>query len=320
MILKESNSVVYFIVVSYNSSNFIVNCLNSITVFEPNAKIIVLDNASNDNTVDLVKTFNDVLLMQNKINLGFGEANNIGIEYALKNGADYVYLINHDAYLVESVVDKAIELFTGNPQFGILTPLQVQWNRIAMEVNFARFLSYDGILPEMVNDAFLIGEYKKLYEVPFAQAASWMIKRETLEKVGLFNPLFFHYGEDNEYLNRLKYHGYKLGLIAGSRIVHIANPLNLNHPKNFNQYHRNREFNNWLIKQLDLSIDYSFTVWLRSFLPYLRKLITSMLKLQFLKSFRLVLLLGRMVKVSRFINSSRAQNSKSFNNRYSCVA
>jgi GT2 family glycosyltransferase len=312
--------MVYFVIVTYNSSQFINNCLDSIIKHESNSQIIVIDNNSQDDTIKIIKTYSSVILLENQRNLGFGKANNVGINYALKNGAEYLYLINHDAYLVESVVDKAIELFKGNPLFGILTPLQVQENRIAMEVNFARFLSWDGIFSEMVNDAFLIGKHKEIYEAPFAQAASWIIKKETIEKVGVFNPLFFHYGEDNEYLNRLKYHGYKMGLIAGSKIVHIANSLNLNHQRNFNQYHRNREFNKWLIKQLDINIEYSISAWVKSFIPYLRKFISSIVKLQFLKSFRLFMLLGRMILASRFLNSSRAQNLKSFKINYSCAA
>jgi GT2 family glycosyltransferase len=135
----------------------------------------------------------------------------------------------------------------------------------------------------------------------------------------MFNTLFFHYGEDNEYLNRLNYHGFKLGIIADSRIVHIANPLNLNHKRNFNKYHRNREFNKWLIKQLDINNEYSLFIWLKSFIPYLWKLIISIIKIQFLKSFRLLLLIGRMIKVSRFLNSSRTQNAKPFYYHYSDV-
>jgi GT2 family glycosyltransferase len=282
--------------------------------------VIVIDNNSQDDTIKKIRAYSSVILFENQTNLGFGKANNVGIEYALKNGAEYVYLINHDAYLVESVVDKAKGLFKENPEFGILTPLQVQENKRSLEENFARFLSWDGILSEMVNDAFLLGKHKEVYEVPFAQAASWIIRREVLEKIGMFNTLFFQYGEDNEYLNRLKYHGYKLGLIPGKIVVHIANPLNLNYQRNFDQYHRNREFNMWLVKQLDINTDYSMNNLLKSFLPYLWQFATSLLKLQFLKSYRLVLLLWRMITASRFLNSSRAHNLKPYNNNSSCAA
>jgi GT2 family glycosyltransferase len=304
--------MVYFVIVTFNSSQFIKICIESISTYEPNAKIIVVDNNSQDDTLEIVKNYPGVLLLENKHNLGFGKANNIGILCALKNGADYVCLLNHDAYLVECVLDKVLKQFEQNSKIGILTPLQVQENTTALEENFSRFLSWDGILTEMVNDCFLRETDNVFYEVPFAQAASWIITKEAIKKTGLFNPLFFHYGEDNEYLNRLKYHGYKLGVITNCRIVHIANPLNTNHKKNFDQYHRNREYNKWLIGQLDLNINFSVKSWITSLLPYIKSLILSLLKLNLLRCSRLVKLLVRIIRVSFYIKSSRLQNSKTF--------
>jgi GT2 family glycosyltransferase len=304
--------MVYFVVVTFNSVQFIKNCIVSILTYEPNARIIVVDNNSKDDTIAIVKNFQDIHLISNQSNLGFGKANNIGIEYALSKGAEYLYLINHDAYLIESVTRKAIDIFNHNPEYGILTPFQVQENKNELEINFARFLSWDGALTQLINDSFLTGKEKEVYELPFAQAASWIIKKETILRVGLFNPLFFHYGEDNEYLNRLKYHGYKLGLISKSRIVHIANPLNINYKKNFDNYHSNREFNKWLIGQLDLNSDFSLKSWIKSLLPYIKKLILSVLKMNLLRSFKLMLLLGRLLRVSIYIKSSRLRNLKNF--------
>jgi GT2 family glycosyltransferase len=272
----------------------------------------VVDNNSQDDTLKLIANYPGIIIFENDYNLGFGKANNIGIQFALENGADYVYLLNHDAYLIESVLDNLIQHFEQNPQFGILTPLQVKANKLALEENFARFLAVDGVLTEMVNDCSLRRTENVLYEVPFAQAASWIIKKDTIEKIGLFNPLFFHYGEDNDYLNRLKYHGYKLGVITNKRIVHLANPLNMNHQKNYNQYHRNRVFNQWLIKHLDINVKFDFVSWLNSLIPYGRELILSLLKLSFLRSFRICKLLFRMLKVSINIKSNRNMNTNVF--------
>jgi GT2 family glycosyltransferase len=304
--------MVYFVVVTFNSVQFIENCIVSILTYEPNASIIVVDNNSKDDTIAIVKNFKDIHLIRNQSNLGFGKANNIGIEYALSKGAEYLYLINHDAYLIESVTRKAIDIFNHNPEYGILTPFQVQVNKNELEINFARFLSWDGALTQLINDSFLTGKEKEVYELPFAQAASWIIKKEAILKVGLFNPLFFHYGEDNEYLNRLKYHGYKLGLMSKSRMVHIANPLNINYKKNFDKYHRNREFNKWLISQLDLNSDFTLKSWIKSLFPYINKFFFSVFKLNLLRGFKLMLLLVRIMKVSSHINSSRLNNSKIF--------
>jgi GT2 family glycosyltransferase len=300
--------MVYFVIVTYNSSEFIRKCIESIITFEPETEIVVVDNKSNDNSIEIVKSFPNVFLFENEINMGFGSANNIGINYALMNDADYIFLINHDAYLVEPIIEKAMNVFTQFPDYGILTPFQVKKDRVSLEVNFSRFLSFDGILGEITNDIFLRDVKRKIYEIPFAQAAAWMIKKETIKKVGYFNPLFFHYGEDNEYLCRLKYHNLKLGLITNSRIVHLANPLNLNHKKNYDKYHRNRIFNKWLINLLDINKKFDLNIWIKSLLPYLKSLVFTFLKLQFLKACRQFLLIIRMIKISHKINKARRIN------------
>ncbi len=300
--------MLFFIIVTYNSSNYIRRCIESIMEFESNSKIIIVDNNSKDDTVQIIKNYSGITLFTNKNNLGFGSANNIGIEYAVQQKAEYIFLLNHDAYLVEPIVSKSIEIFDNNPEFGILTPFQVQANCKSLEINFNRFLSWDGVLGKMVNDVFLNGIRKNVYEVPFAQAASWIIKAKVIEKVGYFNPLFFHYGEDNEYLNRLKYHSFKIGVMSNSRIVHLANPLNMNHKKNYNSYHRNRIYNNWLIEQLDININFNVKSWLISIFPFFKTLLISIFSLRLLRACRQILLILRIFKVSFSISSSRNLN------------
>ena len=80
----------YIIIVTYNGMKWLEACLSSCRKYS----VIVIDNNSSDNTVSFIeqKYPNTILLKQNK-NLGFGAANNIGINYALQNNADYVFLL-----------------------------------------------------------------------------------------------------------------------------------------------------------------------------------------------------------------------------------
>ena len=87
--------MVFFVVVTYNSKNYITKCLDSIRLFESSSKIIVVDNYSQDNTLDLVRQYKDIIIFENNENLGFGKANNIGIQHAMDSGAEYIYLLNH---------------------------------------------------------------------------------------------------------------------------------------------------------------------------------------------------------------------------------
>lgn len=302
--------MVFFIIVTYNSTKHIAKCLSSIREFEPSSKIIIVDNKSKDDTLDLVREFSDIVIFENNQNLGFGKANNIGIKHAIDLGADYVYLLNHDAYLVEPVIEKIKFSFKQNADCGIISPLQLGQDECSLEENFSKFLFEDGVLSKLVNDGVLMKKNTDIYFTNFMQAASWMIKVDVINRVGLFNPLFFHYGEDNEYLNRMKYHGVKVGILTNCKVVHISNPLNLTHMKNFDVYHRNRVFSSWLVSQLDINIPNNKFLLARSLLPHIKGLLYMFFTFRFNQAIGRSLLLLKMLTVIYLILPSRKINVK----------
>ena len=93
---------IYAIIVTYNAMRrgWIDRCLNSLYASTIPVTVIVVDNLSTDGTRDHVpEKYPDVIWMPQDKNLGFGQANNIGIQYALEHNADYVLLLNQDAAL-----------------------------------------------------------------------------------------------------------------------------------------------------------------------------------------------------------------------------
>jgi GT2 family glycosyltransferase len=85
---------IYTIIVTYNGMKWIEECLNSILNSSIPVFIIVVDNYSTDGTIKFIKeNFSKIILLQQNENLGFGKANNIGISYALKHNADFVFFI-----------------------------------------------------------------------------------------------------------------------------------------------------------------------------------------------------------------------------------
>ena len=297
--------MVFFVVVTYNSKNYITKCLDSIRLFESSSKIIVVDNYSQDNTLDLVRQYKDIIIFENNENLGFGKANNIGIQHAMDSGAEYIYLLNHDAYLVESVIQKIKVCFQEDLNCGIISPIQLGQDESSLELNFSKFLFEDGTLAKMAIDGFSSNQRREIYHTNFIQAASWMIRVDVIKRVGLFNPLFFHYGEDNEYLNRLKYHGFKVGILTNCRVVHLSNPLSSTHKKNFNVYHQNRVFSNWLVSQLDINLQNDKLLLLRSVSPMVRGFLLTLFTLRFAQAFGRFSVLLRIFRVMHLILPTR---------------
>lgn len=206
----------YIIIVTYNGMLWIQKCLESCQDYP----VIVVDNASTDNTVLFIKdTFPDIKVREQEKNLGFGRANNLGISYALSQGAEYVFLLNQDAYLQENALEILLESHKQNPSYGVLSPIHLNGKGSRLDQSFSNYLSYKNN-PDFFSDFVLKKELQDIYDVPFVNAAGWLVSRSILETVGGFDPIFFHYGEDDNYCQRAIYHGFKIGVVPTAFLHH----------------------------------------------------------------------------------------------------
>lgn len=191
-------------------------CIGSLLGSEIPIKIIVIDNASSDNSVKYIKEkFPQVLLFESKTNLGFTKSNNIAIKYALENNADYIFLLNQDAWIEVNSLTNLLKTFNLNQKVGIASPLHINEKETSLDMYFASNMTW-----QFVSDAF----FKKiadLYEVPFINAAAWLISTECIRKVGGFDTsLFVHSGEDSNYCQRVIYHGFKILINTNAKVYH----------------------------------------------------------------------------------------------------
>ncbi len=206
------------IIVTYNGENLIPQCLNRLRDSLIKLEVIVIDNASSDKTVSIItKKYPEVKLIKNAYNQGFGRANNIGLKIALQEKADYVFLLNQDAYIEPDTIKNLIDIHQKNPKYGVLSPLHINKNNYLDEKFSALIFSENN---KIFQDYLLNQNKAVLYEVNWVNAAAWLLPLETLKNIGGFNPVFFMYGEDGDYCKRVKYHGYKIGIYINSKIVH----------------------------------------------------------------------------------------------------
>lgn len=144
-------------------------------------------------------------MIQSKINLGFGRANNIGMKIALTEGYDYVFLLNQDAWIASSTLGTLARLCQLYPQYGIMSPVHLTGSGNKLEHGFAGYAALQSL------EVLKASVAECPVTVPFINAAFWMIPVSVLKKTGGFCPLFYHYGEDVDYANRLRYVGYQIG-------------------------------------------------------------------------------------------------------------
>ncbi len=208
---------VFTIIVTYNGMKWIDQCLKSVV---NQSEVVVVDNNSSDDTVDHIEqNFPNVKVLPQTINHGFGIANNIGINYALKNGVDAVFLLNQDAFAQTDCIKNLIGAHLQNPDYGIISPIHLNGDGSGVDYSFLKVTSPFNAVG-LTSDLIVRNFSKKIYEISFINAAAWLIPREVFYKVGGFDPLFFLYGEDDNYCQRILYHGFKIGIIPNATIFH----------------------------------------------------------------------------------------------------
>lgn len=208
------------IIVTYNGLKWIDKCIHSVLSSTVHSDIFVVDNASTDETPDYIaEKYPSVHLIRSNKNLGFGAANNIALQYAIDNNYDYIYLLNQDAWIKKDTFEILIKTHQNHPEYGILSPLQLESDEQHFDYGFGEELSLWSSKSKVCED-LLFNRTKEVVPFPMLMAAHWLLSRECLLNVGGFSPAFYHYGEDNNYADRTWAKGYKIGVAMEAKAVH----------------------------------------------------------------------------------------------------
>lgn len=226
------------IIATYNAECYIHTCLQALLSGSLVPHILVVDNASTDNTCNIIATQYEkfVHLIANDCNEGFGRANNIGIQYGLQNGYDYFFLLNQDAYVAPDALEQLYLACETAPEWALISPIHYNGTGTALDHGFAAYLSNVGFSHAQLQQH--VGRY---IPVPFVNAAAWMLRRSCIEKIGGFNPVFFHYGEDVNFMHRMQYHQlraaiYSLASVWHDRVPRIAEKQDKEQKKGYTDF------------------------------------------------------------------------------------
>ncbi len=208
--------LIYTIIVTYNGRHWVDFCLGSLRKSTVATIPLVIDNCSTDDTLPYIREqYPEAILFPQENNLGFGQANNIGMRYALAHNADYVLLLNQDA----AIAPNALELMLAQSDSqSLLSPMHMNGDGSKVDNSFRQNSLYH--CADLINDTYAGNGIKSSYICGEICAACWLMPRNLLEQIGGFNPLFFHYSEDNNYYQRLAYHHIKVILVPSARMFH----------------------------------------------------------------------------------------------------
>lgn len=238
----------YIIILTWNGKQYLSNLFNSLAALnfpQNKLKIIVVDSASTDGTLTYLENLanqNKIHLIRLRKNLGFTVGNNLGIQYALDNYAEYIVLLNQDTIVEPDFLLQLIHSANADRQIGIVQSLLLYANNKRQINSAGNALHYLGY-------GFCQGNYQDLanYELPatdveiiYASAAAVLYKASLLRKVGLFDKNYFSSNEDADLCLRAKFQGYTTVLNPNSIVYHDYRFPTTKSPRRYFWMERNR--------------------------------------------------------------------------------
>lgn len=200
----------FVVIPNWNGAEMLAEAIKSIRNQSQENTIVVVDNASVDDSVELVESrFTDVVLIKNDINKGFAGGVNTGIRYALDNGAEAIALFNNDAVAKKDWLKRLCETLTANPETGIVTCKLMRDDKEHFD-STGDFYSVWGIPFPRGRNQKDIGQYDKAESVFGASGGASLYRAEMLREIGLFDERFFAYYEDVDISFRAQLAGWKV--------------------------------------------------------------------------------------------------------------
>lgn len=212
--------MVAVIILNYKVKDLTLGCIASVQNSDyKDFKIYVVDNNSEDELETAVKQIKDVKFIQTGVNLGYTGGNNAGIKQALKDGAEFIFILNPDTTIHSNCIPESLQVVS-NPEVGIVGPKILFGDK--KTIWYA-----GGILDKLhvigthrgVNEVDQ-GRYENLGETDYASGAAIFVRREVFEKVGLFDDRYFLYYEDSDFCFRAKQAGFKIMYVSQAVVYH----------------------------------------------------------------------------------------------------
>jgi GT2 family glycosyltransferase len=222
------------VVVSYNTRELLGACLRSVaaTVREHTYEVIVADNGSIDNSVQLLqRDWPDVRLLELGANLGFARANNRAI--AVSRGRQ-VLLLNSDTEVLPGAIDALVAFLDVTPHAGVSAPLLLNSDMTDQgtarafpapaNVLFGRKSPLTRLFPSNPwSRRYLVGRTYRgadTFRVDWVSGACMMVRRDAFERAGLLDEGFFMYWEDADWCRRIGREGYGVYCVPRARVIH----------------------------------------------------------------------------------------------------
>lgn len=210
------------VIVNRNSKKQLFICVKSIMEASDGKKclIVVIDNDSTDTSLAMVrKSFPTVTIIEMKENTGYAKANNVGISYLLRKGAEYIFILNPDTIVEKHVIRKMVDYMSKHKRVGIVGPkIYSQEQNIWSAGGMIDKVRYSGGLIGLGENDY--DQYDDIKEVDYISGTAMCIKKEIFKKIGFLPEDYFIYYEDVEFCIKAKRAGFKAIYLPDAIIYH----------------------------------------------------------------------------------------------------
>jgi GT2 family glycosyltransferase len=219
MSLLIKDPAVYVVVLNWNGWRDTIRCLDALALGTyPDLHVVVVDNGSTDDSVEeLRRAYPKLSLLETGQNLGFAGGSNPGIRHAIKQNADFIWLLNNDTEPEPDALTHMVRRAQSDPHIGSVGSVLLSSNRTRVlawgggRVN--RWMGYSRHATGPENDRWF----------DYITAASMLVPRKAFEQIGLLDERYFLYWEDIEFGFRLRRNGWRLAVASDSRVIHKEN-------------------------------------------------------------------------------------------------
>jgi GT2 family glycosyltransferase len=267
-------SLVISVILNTNRLNDTLECLASLTHNTyPEQAVIVLDNHSTDGSVPAIRAaYPQVQIMQLRENLGYAGNNNVGIQAALEQGADWVFVLNEDIILDPECITRLVEVGESDPKIGIVGPLVYHHNEPQV------IQSAGGLLGQYWESIHLgknepdRGQFSAPHPVEWISGCAILVRRAAIEQAGMLDKNYFIYWEETEWCLRLGGAGWKIFNVPQAKIWHKGVQRDYQAKPSFIYYGTRNQLLTLAKHRAPLS------VWLFTWLQILRTLVSWSIK------------------------------------------
>lgn len=231
---------VWVVVLNWNLPEDTRRCVESLRASDyPALKVVVVDNGSDvDKYEGLCRAVKGAEIVRSETNLGFGVGSNLGIQHALEQGAVYILLVNNDTVVDAQMVETLVEPMEADRSIGLAGPI-IYYLGEPEKVWFAG-CRIRGQLYILRRGLRLKPPLKPVEYVDFVSGCGMLLRRETVEQIGMFSPEYFMYYEDLDLCLRAKQAGWKIACVTDAKMWHAVSTSSGGPESPLRQYHQVR--------------------------------------------------------------------------------